>query len=207
MGIQSANAASYAIDIGISDGTNTWVIAEAIMATNSSTGAQISAGLILPLHIPDGSIIRARCMCSTGSATIQVTINGCTQGINGSHGYARMVNITTLASSAGVVCTSGSANTKARTQVVASSSVDVAAVVAMFRMGSSTTSYCLDVEAGSAGSEEVIFPNHFLRGQTVNEYQPSPIIARYFPSGTRFSVNMQAISASQTARVTLYGFQ
>lgn len=211
-------AADYVVDIGIEDGaTNRWVIAADLRLPGRVAVDEAAIAISLPLHVPSGALLRARCASSTGSATCDVILQGASSGVGGAPGFSRCIALYAPALSRGVlVDPGGTINTKVRTQIIASSSAPVGAVFAIVgreavttRTGASGVSF--DIEFGAAASETVVVANHRVQFSTAFD-TPSPyctpIWACGAPSASRFSVNAQSGTANATDRlldVALYG--
>ena len=212
---RNSPAADYVIDIGISDGTNVFVVVPDLRVPALITGAVFAA--TLPIHIPSGAQISARSAGSVGSAVMDVVVAGHSVGIGGASGFSRAIALYTPASSRGVAIDAGAtANTKgAYAELTASSGADIAALFGC--VGNNTDiargalTFLLDIAIGGSGAEQLVLSNLFLASNTAFDAVLPPFIGPYpcgIPASTRFSARLQCsgtTAGDRTIDLALYG--
>lgn len=213
---RSAHQADYTIDIGISDGMGgvTKTLAEDLKVSSRKQAADdYVAPPTIEVAVPSGSVLVARAQGSTGTSSVDVVLVGSSVG----WGFDRLVALYTPATSSGVVLDpGGTANTKVRTEVIASTPAAVVGIFAMFGeagdTGRTTATWLMDVETGAAASEVVIVPGIFAGSNTSNDVVNPPSVGpfwKHVASGTRISVNIQCSSntaGDRTLDIALYGY-
>lgn len=203
----SANNNEHLVDIGIdAGGGSANVIAEDLLCR--STTGQVTFDLAL--HVPAGSALVARASrSSSGSGNCLLTLRGHSQGPQGAPGFSRLVRLTPLnGNNPGVLVVADATfnHYKTRTQLLASSGKDVAALyVVHTNMNSAALLY--DLECGGSGSEELIAGNLWETGTGYLVRPEAITVHRNFPAGTRFSVNLQSATLSAAYNIALYGYQ
>lgn len=110
------------------------------------------------------------------------------------------VGTSTGSSRGTIVTSSATANTKGSfTQLIASTSVDAAAILVQFNTGftTSSTSSGVDIAIGGAGSEQVIVNNLYVEGGRTNGVAaPGYVVPVAIPAGSRVSARSQSSSTS-----------
>jgi hypothetical protein len=219
--IANSGAVDFVVDIGINVGGNRFVIAEDLRFASSrriaSEGIQYCD---LPLFVPAGAQLSARCAGSSASATLQLAITGFSAGLAGMAPFSRCRALYTPSSSRGVAIDPGAAaNTKsAWVQLVASSGFHSAAVMAAIgyngdvaRTAASRTA--LDIGIGASSSEHVLLPDLLLGwGPTLDGpfVANIPLLPLYIPSGTRVVARAQCTDTAagdRTIDLALWGFE
>lgn len=200
----------YTVDIGINDGSgNIFVLVPDLRIASRKGGQEEFAFYPLPLHVPSGARLTARCQASTGSSAISMVLNGFSAGPYGAPGFSRAIALYTPTSSRGASIDPGAtANTKTRTQLVASSSDRVAAIMCHIGPAGDTaraaTSWAMDLECGASSAEQKLVADLvFCTGTTcdVPMSQCKPLIPCDVPAGTRFSANLQCSVTTSGDRV------
>lgn len=131
---------------------------------------------LLPLRIPGGSRIAARCQNTTASATLQCLIQGLTYGFP----PGLLGNVVTpygvdTSDSGGVsVDPGGSGNTKgAYSEIISATSRNIRGFIVAFggRVNTARTScrWLMDIAIGAEGSEQVILANFPITGSTTTD--------------------------------------
>jgi len=194
-------------DIGISDGTNTWVLAGDLYVNPYQ--AEMNFQLDLPLHVPSGSQLQVRYASSTASSTAKVLLRGCSVNVGGAPGFSKLSLLSVIASGVATAAAGGN-NAKSRTQIVASSATPASALLFIYHHQGVTRS-AVDLEYGAASSEAVILPRFAVYGgsslTSMTQCVRSIVIPCAFPAGTRFSVNIANSAGSNSGYPVLYGFQ
>lgn len=213
-GSNSAFMQSVKIAIG-GAGSEKDIIPDLTLTAPSSGYA--TENYLFPVGIPAGTRIAAAGYTIGGTDSIYVQVilfDGAFANLEGVAG----VDSIGWASGKGTSVTTGAANTKGSyAQLSASTSRDYIGFIIGFDDGdaaftSTTTTAVFDIAIGAGGSEQIIVPNYLAglvqSGSSAGTFMagdPSPFIAIPIPAGTRVAVRAQAIAATQTFGVTLYG--
>jgi len=216
--VGGATAADILIDIGLSDGANRWTIMPNLRCAMGAGIWRGAAAVQLPLHIPGGSQVSARCQASTGSSVVYVTVTGSTIGMHGGPGYSRGDQCYTVTTSRGVDIEPTTAHTKtAWTTLDASAGADSQALLVAVGPGAQVTrtvdrTYLLDIGINSAGSEFAVLPD-LMVAQSATDDRPLPQYLGPFPvdirDGARISARAQASDVTAGERkidVAAWGF-
>ena len=193
-----------------------------VLATNG-TQSQFTAPeahIAIPLSIPKGARISARCQCSTGSQTARVHL----QLFDGAHTMmegAAGVDAIGFSSSTSLgtpLVPNASANTKGSyAQLVASTLRDYMGFFGIVDgqlvapSGNINNAYDVDVAIGGSGSEVVILPDFLAWSSLANtSIQASgaliPFVPLLIPKSTRVAARCACTTASASnCGLTLYG--
>lgn len=200
--IWNGNTGDYVVDIGADDGSgNVFVLCPDLRCPGRLAPRSGVITYLIPLHVPAGRQLALATACSTGSRAARVSIAGCSVGIGGAPGFARMVALYTPSTSRGVsIDPGGTAHTKgAWTELTSSSSARVTALMLAVG-GAADTSHAaeqqafVDIGIGASSSERVLLPDlGFAADQTQSQwhphvYGPHPVDV---PAGTRFAARSQ----------------
>lgn len=203
---QSA-AASYLLDIATGGAGSETVVLSNILVGQGGSGRG-STFIRLPLSIPSGTRISARCQSTTASATMNIMGHLVNHVSLGSPTWDTMGN--TTADSGGIqIDPGGTAHTKgAWVEIVASSSA-LFNLLALFisNQGNSVASsaqWFFDIGTGAGGAETPIISDiPFRATAAADDINPS---AYLFPvsiaAGTRIAVRAQCSTADATDRLT-----
>ena len=208
-------AVNFVFDLAINVGGNRFDIATDLHLECLKINQR--ASYVLPLHVPAGSQMSVRCAASVGSSIMRVNIIGHSSGLFGAPGYSRCLALYVPNLSRGIDCDPGaSAHTKSRTEITASTPERVAAMMVTIGSGGdiarSETRWLLDVEAGAAGSEQVILPNMYLGCGATNDVPNQTVFGPFpcdVPKSTRLAVNPQCqitTAGDRTLDICLHGF-
>lgn len=203
----SGSAADYVFDIGIDDGAgNSYVLAADLRISALKGAADLFLSYPLPLKIAAGAIVEARSAATIASATLRMTIVGCTASPLSGGSYSSMVALYTPATSRGVTIDTGAtANTKsAWTQLQASTAHHVDAI--MLGIGpnadvarTAATTGLLDVGIGTSGAEFALASN-MLWGFTTTSDTPFPNVIGPIPMG--IPAGSRVVSRAQSNNTT-----
>lgn len=213
-----AGAGDFVIDIGLSDGTNRAVIMPnlrlAALAGSWTGGCLVQ----LPLFIPKGAQLSARCAASAGSRTCHVAITGSSIGIGGVPGYAFAEQGYTVASARGHDLDPTTADTMTGwTQLGNAYDNHIDAVLVAVGPGGQVgrtiqRAYLLDIGRGSVGNEAVIISGLQLL-QAIDDQRPLPGYLGPFPvsvgQNSRIHARCQTTEITSTERkldVACWGF-
>lgn len=218
-----AVARSGAIDIGVGGSGSEVVIASKLLMNSVNADYVTATVIYLPIAIPAGTRISARCQCSDTSDSVSISAILFQGSFSNGEGYAGVDAIgflsgTTLGTA---IDPGGTINTKgAYAQMISSTARDYAGFFFIFdnqshdsTSGSVFASFLVDIAMGSSGSEVPFVPNlnMYRYSTTVFSiiYQPaSPIIWNPVPAGTRLAARAQCSVNTATTRmlgITAYG--
>ena len=213
----ATSANDYTADVAINVGGNRFIIAEDLRVR----GRGADNGIIYPLalHVPAGAQLSMRCQSSAVSVTLSCILYGRSKGLRGMPGFSQLRALYAPGTSRGVNCDAGAvANTKSRTQMVASSAARVAGLLGYIgpaadtgRVGSEQ--WLMDISVGAAAAEWNIITN-LLFGSDATTDTPYPQLIGPFacdvPAASRWSVNLQCSSTTAGDRqidVALWGYE
>jgi len=210
---------AYSIDIAIGGAGSEVVIAPNLVVQNAFS-LTIPHVFVVPVQIPAGTRIAARCQSATASdSAIAVTAQlfaGSFSQMEGAAGV-EAIGFVSASTQGTTIDAGGTANTKgAYVQLTASAARDYVGfffVVDNLNANSSLSSNAqlLDIAIGGAGSEVVIEPNYQIRRNNsgIAVLPPvSPIFAAPIPAGSRIAARSQSETNSSPSRsvgLTLYG--
>lgn len=212
----TAGSPQALIDIGIGAASSERVVVPNL-AFSSRLGHPQS--IWLPVAIPSGSRLAARCQCNstTNVPRIVVTIMGTNP--SGLSGFGRMTayGVDTSDSGATVVDPGASANTKGSwTQIVASTTNECRMLlIAITARGNSAmvdAGWLFDFGIGSGGSERILVPDQYAGAQTASDVVTPSFIGPLpvsIAASTRLAARSQCSSTDATDRlldVAMYGF-
>jgi hypothetical protein len=213
----ATTGADFTADLAINVGGNRFIIAEDLRIR----GRAADNGILYPLalHVPAGAQLSMRCQSSSASAVLSAILHGRSSGLRGMPGFARLRALYAPATSRGVNCDAGAvANTKTRTQIVASSSARVVGLLGYVGPAADTArtgseQWLMDISVGPGAGEWNIISN-LLFGADATTDTPYPSLigpmACDIPAATRFSVNLQCSSTTAGDRqidVALWGYE
>lgn len=198
----------YLIDIATGAAASETIIIPNFIAWTTDQSGTAGMTTLLPVSIPAGTRISARCQCSTANSTLDVQVlllqgGAATAGTYTQHGVD-------TASTNGQIITYGSSNTKTSyTEMDAgvASDIDVLYVLCSPRDTNAVEQqHLLDIATGGAGSETVLigdiaFSQNNIDDNDMYVFGPIPVS---IPAGTRLAVRGQcSASASTSMRVQL----
>lgn len=159
-----SGAGRFRLDIAVNTGSADTVIVEDLyvdMTTNSgATGEWI---LPIPVAVPAGAIVKARCQCTVASRSFQVAVIGYANNASGDPGFRALKSLTdwTNTDPTTSIATGTGTGTTSWAQITASTSVRVASLFMLMdstgtASGRTTSSMAIDIGWGAAGSEKVL---------------------------------------------------
>lgn len=213
------NASDIVIDIGISDGSNRWVLAADLRFAALRVVSEPTCQIVVPVHVPSGAQLSARCASSVGGAACDVLVIGSSSGLGGAPGFSRCVALFTFSTARGVAIDPGAAaNTKgAWAQITASCPNDIGAMFGLIGHNgdvarAAAAAMLLDIGIGAAASEFVLYPNASLKWSTVTDGPTNcpriPVFACNVPATTRIAARAQCsitTAGDRTVDLALYG--
>lgn len=207
------------LDIGISDGSNRWVLVPDIRFAQEKLASEQGFQLYVPVHVPEGAQLSVRSLGSDNTKTAYVTIIGHSAGLGGAPGFSRIVALFTPSNALGVAIDPGAiANTKGSwTEMTSSCPATIGGMFGLLgyngdtsRAGASRT--LIDIGIGSGGSEFVLYPNAAFTWSTIGDGPTNclrlPAFSCAVPSGTRIAARAQAslnTAGDRTFDLSLYG--
>lgn len=197
----------FLIDIGIQTSGGDSIICHKLSCPSLRATFATPLYFPLPIHVPAGAQLRARCQATTGSSAISLLIIGSSRGINRAPGYPRIANYVASATNAsrGFDLDPGNtANTFSAWQTI-NSSASVPASEIMIMVGGATDisaaaahSWLLDIGVGTATNTSVIQSIMFSEETAID--WPGPSIVGIFPQTVRVGDAITArIESSGTA--------
>jgi hypothetical protein len=218
LGVNSA-AADYMVDIGISDGSNRFVLIADIHFAAAKTASEHGCQIYIPVHVPAGAQVSARLASSTGSATAAVIVHGHETGLAGTPGFSRCVALFTPATSRGIaIDPGGTANTKGTyAQITASCPNDIGAMFGLIGYNgdvarTAEAAALIDIALGAAASEQVLYPNAVVKWSATRDGPTNcpriPLFACNVSATTRIAARAQCsdnVAGDRTVDLALYG--
>jgi hypothetical protein len=220
-----ANAGNISVDLAIGASTAEQVVIPDMLVINtagSNHGGGVT-GVTLPLNIPAGTRIAARCQAQTASETIYLSGVGFSGSYSQSEGLAGYDSIGFISGSTqgSSVVPNASANVKGvYKEMIASTARDYAGIWATFDnlnlkntgIAGSLERFLIDFAIGADGSEQIIIPNLFVSHNNGYIFAPHHMafIPVNIPAGTRISARAQSSiadggTAKSTFGLTIYG--
>jgi hypothetical protein len=215
-GMQTTNV-SYLLDVAVGAASS-----EVILVDDLSQGAQnnLTEWFYIPVQIPSGTRIAARCQCSTLSSTMRVACVGVKGGWFAPPPGGSVVTWGAATSDSGgtpVDAGASAATFGAWAQLVASTAEAVKAVClrttpAGNNAAPSTGQWVLQLGVGGAGSEVAVLNVPFLTGTAADNF--GPMVQLWFPcsipAGTRVAARVMSSVTDATDRivdVVAYGLE
>ncbi len=213
-GIVTTARADYLIDIGVGAASSEQVILSNLLSSNP---AQYPDTILVPLSVPAGSRVAARCQCSAASGVVGVSIKLLGNTLFASPGLQRITPYgADTSDSGGVNIDPGAtADTKGSwTEVTSSTTHDIKALGITTGQQRNTTrsvaDFLFDIGVGAASSEQTYLENIPMVGTAAEKVHPKqfPFIPMQIPSGSRIAVRAQCSITDATDRrfdIVLYG--
>jgi hypothetical protein len=215
LGYWASGPADYLIDIAIGAASSEVVIAANLIFSGFTNGEHV-AQYQLPIFVPAGTRLSARCQASAGSATVRCTITLMAQPFLPS---APLSVVTTYGANTGdsggvSIDAGGSANAKGSySQLAAALSFDTSWLIVAVAGINATRTACrwlLDVAVGAAASETIVIPDLYVVGSSASD---SVLPATYclpcsLPAGSRVAIRSQCSITDATDRLldcVIYG--
>ena len=208
----SAAVTNVLVDIGIGAAASEIVIVSGLQAGGATTVALGNVGFFLPLRIPNGVRVAARCQALIASDTVICQVAYETDGGGTKPSYAAVDTYgPDTANSRGVLL---SQNNTTWTQIVASTTNDIDALLFVPDFYDDTTQTALNAQyqigVGAAAAEQVVFTSSWRQATTEIQYPmlvadsvPTPC---NIPAGSRISIRRTAAYANNQGG-QLYGFR
>jgi hypothetical protein len=198
------------VDIAVGAAASEQVIISNLFTQPRSSTLNFPTSWNIPIKIPKGSRIAARCQASTGGTTCDISA----QLIQGGIGFESFntdvfsigVDLTTTSTLYGFDVVSTNTKT-AYTEMTASLARDITCLMVITNdFSSSTCSHLYDIAIGAAGSEQIIIPNiPGAAGTTYTQVASTWLFPCRILAGTRIAVRGQASSGSAFLILSLYG--
>lgn len=203
-----SSANRYRIDIAINTTADTIIIPD-LFVDCTTNGSSTSTSVFIPISVPTGAAVKARCQSNSASATVNILATGYQTDSKGMRGFARCVSCTdwTNTDPTGSV-TLTSTTLTGWAQVQASTTARIAALYAAIdaRGVAMTGSVDLlfDIGWGSAGNERQL-ARFLMRSASAHQQIFGPFPCD-FPSGTRLAFRAQASTTdTNTLSMALFG--
>jgi hypothetical protein len=217
----SSAAADYVIDIGISDGTNSFAIAEDLRLAARKAAGDMFLAYHLPIRIPEATVT-ARIASSTASATLRIVIVGSSSSLLSVGGFSKCEALYGPATSRGITIDPGAtANTKgAWVQINAGLASYETMDALLIGIGpnadtarNAASTGLLDIGFGTAGNQYVAVGN-ILWGFTTTSDTPFPSVVGPIPvsvpTGTAIWARTQSTNSAngdRTIDLSLWGLR
>jgi len=219
IGFASNGDNNFMCDIGVSDGSNRYVLAADLYFAGDRLGNEQDFSIYIPVHVATGAQLSFRLSSSVAFGDADCVVIGHGSGLGGAPGFSRCVALFTPASSRGIAIDPGAtANTKgAWTQMTSSCPEDIGAMFGFIgyngdigRAASATA--LIDIGIGAASSEYVLYPNAGL-SWGINKDGPSncpriPLFACNVSKTTRIAARGACslnTAGDRTFDLALYG--
>jgi len=205
-----ATAVDYLIDIGIGAAASEQVIIPNLVAGSGTGAAGRSSRFLLPLNIPAGVRVAARCQATTISSTCRVSAQLGSGGWPLESGLQRVTDYgTTTATTQGTTVDPGAvANTKGSwVQLAASTTNPIRALLFgqsnLVQTARTSCQWLFDLGVGAAASEVVVIPNRTVEcvstEDTIHPQGSGPFPVN-IPAGSRLAVRAQCSITTVTVR-------
>lgn len=214
-------AADYLVDIAIDDGAgNRFVIVPDLHYPARKEVNEHNFQMRIPVHVPAGAQLSARCQASSASAACEIIVVGHSSNVGGFPGYSRAVALfATPGNSRGVSIDPGASGYPtwgSWVEMIASCPVDVEAIFGVIGHNGDVSraagAYCYnDIGIGAGGSEFSIFYAYMFimstawDGPTDVFFQPK---ACQIAAGTRIAArgrNTVTTAGDRAWDLSLYG--
>jgi len=214
---QGGTAYRYRVDLAVNNGGSDQIIAADMFYDGSINGAYYNSvgshSPFIPIAVPKGATLKARCSASTGSGTCAVAIIG----VQGSHRLIRpfrgLLNDTPFTNTDptnSITCSGTSVGSWG--QVIASTTQRYAALFVAGSTAGSTSpgmvGFRLDIGWGAAASERVLFSIVLAGYHETAAAVYGGALGPYpcdLPAGTRLACRMQSSFAGDTLYPIIYG--
>jgi hypothetical protein len=202
------NGVNALVDVAIGAASSEVVIVSNLYVY--ATGVQIGDCIYLPVRIPAGSRVAARCQTnvSARSLLMQVLLAGspfvATPGLSRSETFGAVTASTDGTS----IDPGGAANTKVVTELASATVIDAKAVLLCIKNNDqallANTGWLVDLCVGAGGSEVAVIENLQLYATTSNDEFPTKTFGPFFcgiPAGSRLSLRAQCSATDAGDRV------
>lgn len=212
-----AGSPSALVDIAIGAASSEVIIVPDLLV---SSRLGHPATVLIPLQVPAGARLSARCQCTSTTNIPRIAITlaegppGLVFGAMNAHGVA------TGDSGGQSIDPGGSANTKPAapfTQIVASTTFDYHGGIIAFAAAANTAmtdaNWLVEVGIGASSSERVVVPDIHLGAQTASDVLTPPFLGPFLcsiPAGSRISARAQCSITDATDRlfdIAFYGLR
>jgi len=223
----STQPVSWAVDIGVgASGSETAIVPNLLLSTEYANAQLAGCAyhcIALPLQIPAGTRIAARCQDSVGGGNVAVSLllfDGAFTQMEGCAGVDA-IGFTSASTNGTTITVSTTPGTKsAYSQLIAATARDYIGFFAIFDSQPSFVygQAAFDIAIGASGSEVVIVPNCLVGaydgGVSNKPYWPIgpllPFVPLGIPAGTRIAARVALQSYNSSAGsgnvgITLYG--
>jgi hypothetical protein len=208
--MRPSSAADYLVDVSVGAASAEQVVIANLPYSNNIVTSPTAANYLLPLSIPAGSRVAARCQSNTAGATIDVQVNLFAPMFGGERGLGRVETCgANTGTSLGTTIPGHTsvANTKGTwTELIAATSFPYRwvclGITHTNAVATGTCSFVLDIGVGAGGSEVVVVPNLCVGVQATIDAVPNG--GRSFPlsipAGTRVSARVSCSVTTASER-------
>lgn len=210
--------ANYLVDIGIDAGGDTVNVVIENLELACRDLQEHTFSMFIPVHIPAGAVIDARCQSNVASAVVTCTLVGHSANPGGFPGYRKASALFTPTSSRGTTITAGGTiNTKGSWSVLRASlddAVDMLFGVSGFAGDTARTNagtFLMDISIGADTVEEIVIADQLFQfgvlwdGPLDIRWGPYPVA---LPAGVRIAARCQSTnntSGDNAFDLALYG--
>jgi hypothetical protein len=210
VGLTGNASRRFRIDLAVNNGGSDQIIVEDLLLEYQVTPAPTVQGILIPIFVPSGGQLKARCQDITGSGTIALSLNGIQGDCKMLRGFRALKTFTdwTNTDPTGSVALTGTTQT-AWTEIISSSLTRCAGLFVSFdnrgTTGPTSTGIVVDIGWGAAASERVLFRFNVSGGLEGGKPTIGPFPCD-FPAGTRFAFRAQGQAAdTNTISIALNG--
>ena len=191
---------SSLLDIGIGPSGSQVPIFTNLPVHSSTVSGNLD--IVVPIDIPKGTVLWARCNANAASNVIYVKANGFSGGFLQPAGYAGGDTVG-YTQSWGTTITSGAANTKSSFQALtAGTTRDYSGIIVMAGATTLSAGTLLDIAIGPSGSQQIIVPNIQIGYAAPYPAIPLPM---WIPAGTPIWARSQSTIATSAASASILG--
>ena len=219
--LQSGLARDYLVDIAIGATGSEIIIVSNLLYANAQSSSnfyRVPSQIEIPIHIPAGTRISARCACTTGGSVMTVSAFGTVKQFHSGAIGSGIITVGAVEADTGgtsIADCGGTADTYgAYTEMVSSSTKRFIGMLLGIGLrkntGARDANFYVDVAVGAEGSEVPIIDRYIFASYTGSPPSPrlSELLPVSIPIGTRISVRYKCSITDATDRlidIILYG--
>lgn len=200
------NSGAYVLlDLAIG-GAGSEVVVVPNLHGSISLSSNGNSSIFIPLYLPAGTRVAARCQAGVGASTVRVKALFMTDTFIGLQQQASRYQDwgANLAASQGTsVVSSGSVDTKgAWVQLIAASAFTTKWIIVAMQATGGARNFAVDIGVGGAGAEQVVLPNLYHANAALGLWYSLPFS---IPGGSRVAARAACSTATSTTFIEVLG--